>query len=219
MPLKQLTKREQHLVGDAGEFDREVLRSAIAFYNALTRGRVDEGLPLRNLSNECFGWVPRVLNRRAAEERMDRSLMRWEGMVTPMEYAEIVGMLLHHLSTFGGIGEKRVLVLGSKLTPDEWLDEIVDGIRFQAKLRSHHGDTRMVFIPILTSLRDCIAYAITAIRIHKLESLVRACAYGREAGPDHYFLAEDKRQKFCSPEHSNLYRQKKWQARHGRKQK
>jgi hypothetical protein len=212
-------------VRDPNEFDRALVRSTLAFYNA-THSDEPKELPIvvSRLAEQTFGWVPAVMAERARRERLDPSKQRWNSRESIERVTRVQSVLLYMIGAFRVEAHEAVtLADGRRLSREQWYQEVVEKIDFDCGLRVIDGATRHVALPLLSGIEECVGYAISVIRRRNLAKLVRPCQFLLKDLPGslahHYFLADDPRQKFCSPAHSNAYRQREWRRDRARKHK
>lgn len=98
------------------------------------------------------------------------------------------------------------------------MESILRALPIYTRLVWDGSSIKAVSVPCLTSVQRVVAYAMALLWAdkHGFRDRVRACQYlfhPKEGSlAHHYFLADDWRQKFCSPAHQNAQGQRNFRS-------
>lgn len=212
--------RDEKLARDDREFDAQIVRSALDFYNSFhAHPTIATGQPYSEIVERVFAWVPPVMELRAKGAGVDPANVRWRNTETGRDISAASTVLLFNVGAFKG-GDSIEFANGRRITTEQWLNEVFAALPIYSRFNIEKGEIRLASVPCLTGVQQCIAYALALIKLnrHGFGELVRRCEFLTDERPGslahHYFLADDPRRQFCSPAHGNAHRQREWRRAH-----
>jgi hypothetical protein len=170
----------------------------------------------------AFDWLPAVLRERAGRAGVPASTVKWSGDEGVDEMIEAGQVLLYTIGAFGEPSKRLRFSTAParegkpRLSPEQWVNKILAALPIYSRYTFEKDAFSLASVPLLTSVQRCVAYSLVLVWTdrHDFADLVRPCGYLVEDSPNslahHYFLADDARQRFCTPAHSNAQRQREW---------
>src|SRR5205807_10593184 len=100
-----------------------------------------------------------VLKQRALKGDIEPTLVRWDEQLSVVDVGAAERLLLYQRGAFRDSLEQggEITVGTRRLSAQQWYGEILRSIEFKTTLSSKAGETRLVTVPVLTGLRQCVA--------------------------------------------------------------
>jgi hypothetical protein len=219
-------------VTDARTFDVRLVTSALAFFNEWEASRGKPKVPLREIVDHAYGWLPPVLVERARLAGVDIANVEWEEIGTP-NFHRMVTLIDATLAMFTLLCSHLALgrnptgifqVNDEKFSSAEWFTRCLAPLQIYSRFVFDGIVVRTVDVPLITNVQRAVAYAIAVILENRwhVRDRIRRCPYDRR-GP-HFFLdyrmkggrfLAGEPMKYCRAEHANAHRQQLWREAKG----
>jgi hypothetical protein len=207
---------EKRLASDMRAFDAVMVHSMLRWANAQKARRTPDTASSQR-GTESFRWVSSVLKARASALGVSPRRFVWRNTASKLASHWFVEEPAAICEMWGALRPKW------RADAEQWLAGTIREIPLFGRMGFESGRTSKMFIPLLTSVDECVAYAFAAVldEENAFRSQVRKCRYASAKLPEHHFLDRGlfgepqvgAPKLYCCESHANRDRQAQYRRR------